>query len=518
MSFNPGSGISLMVPLIAIILALITKNAYVSLIVSTFFGALIYCGFDFMKSCSFIVSAMEESISGNNISVLVFLVMLGTIVVLINKTNVSKVYAGLIGNKIKTKKGVLLLTSVLSSIFFLDDYFNCLTTGSIITPLAKHKKIFPGKIAHVIHSTAIPVCILMPISSWGAAISSTLTDSGAPDGLALFNKIIPYNFYAIVTIFSVIVMSIFDISFFTMKKEENKYIKRISRGNLTFNEEDSKKRGEILASGHNLVKDFILKLVVPLVFLIVACVFSLLYTGGITKGNSFLKAVSCCDSSKGLLLGAIFTFAFMYVLYVVVLKAVKFSDFFCAIPEGLKEMAPAIVVLILAWTLGTITSKYLKIGDFIANIFKSNLYMLAWVPVILFFFSAVMSVSTGTSWGTFAILIPVAYPVLKGQEDYSVLLVSLAAILSGAAFGDNASPISDTTIMSATSANCEPLVHSFTQLPYALVNAVISAFCFALSGFVKNVWVLILIALFISATVLFFAEKVGCKKAGCKKA
>lgn len=502
--------IVLTVPIVAITLALITKNAYISLMVGSFIGALIYCNFDLMNSCFFIVSTLNESLSGNNINVLIFLVILGAIVVLINKTNISRVYAGFIGNKIKTKRGVLLLTGILSSIFFLDDYFSCLTTGSIVTPLARHKKIFPGRIAHVIHSTAIPVCILMPISSWAAAISSTLSDSGASDGLALFTRLIPYNFYAILSVFSVIAVSFFDISFFTMKKEEKKYIRSVVEeknklSNLT--ERDFSTNTEKTVLKDSLVKEFILKLVLPIVFLIVSCVFCLLYTGGITKGNNFLQALSYCDSSKGLLLGSIFTFVFMFFLYVLVLKAIKFRSFFDSIIDGLKEMSPAVVILTLAWTLGTIISKYLKIGSLICDVLKNNLGVLAFVPVLLFLFSAALSLATGTSWGTFAILIPVAYPVLHSQENTSILLASLAAILSGAAFGDNASPISDTTIMSATSAGCNPLIHSFTQLPYAVVNALISIFCFILAGFIKNATLIILIALLMLTLVLFFIKR-----------
>ena len=495
---------SLAVPIITMALALITKNAYVSLIVGTFFGSLLYCNFDFMKSCFFVVSTLQESLSGSNISVLIFLVILGSIVVLINKTNISKVYAGLIGNKIKTKRGVLLLTGFLSSIFFLDDYFNCLTTGSIVTPLAKHKKIFPGRVAHVIHSTAIPVCILMPISSWAAAISSTLSDSGAMDGLALFTKLIPYNFYAILAVISVFFVSFFDISFFTMKKEEKKYVNNLASGNCA---QKNLCVSSLNESNEKLAKEFILKLVVPLLFLIVSCVFCLLYTGGITNGNNFFQAMSCCDSSKGLLLGAIFTFVFMFFLYVLVLRAINFRSFFDSITDGLKEMSSAVVILTLAWTLGTITSKYLKIGILISDILKSNLSVLTFVPVLLFLFSAALSLATGTSWGTFAILIPVAYPVLQCQGDTGILLASLAAILSGAAFGDNASPISDTTIMTATSAGCGPLVHSFTQLPYALVNASISIFCFILAGFIKNIFVLILSAVLMLSLALFLMKK-----------
>ena len=502
--------IVLTVPIVTITLALITKNAYISLIVGNFIGALIYCNFDFMNSCFFIVSTLQESLSGNNISVLIFLVILGAIVVLINKTNVSMLYTGLIGGKIKTKRGILLLTSILSSFFFLDDYFNCLTTGSIVAPLARHKKVFPGRVAHVIHSTAIPVCILVPISSWAAAISSTLSDSGASDGLALFTRLIPYNFYAILSVFSVFAVSFFDISFFAMKKEEKKYIRNIvEEKNKLINsaEADLSANTENSALKCGLVKDFILKLVLPLVFLIVSCVFCLLYTGGITKGNNFLQALSCCDSSKGLLLGSIFTFVFIFFLYVFILKAIKFRNFFDSITDGLKEMSSAIIILTLAWTLGTITSKYLKIGSLICDILKNNLSVLTFVPVLLFLFSAALSLATGTSWGTFAILIPVAYPVLHSQENTSILLASLAAILSGAAFGDNASPISDTTIMSATSAGCEPLIHSFTQLPYAVINALISIFCFILAGFIKNATLIILIALLMLTLVLFFIKK-----------
>ena len=502
------AGLSLLVPIVTMALALITKNAYFSLIVGIFFGSSLFCGLDAFRSSSFVFSVMEESLAGNNIKVIVFLVLLGSIVSLINKTGVSEIYADLIGKKVKTKRGVLLLTSFFSTIFFLDDYFNCLTTGNIVRPISEHKKIFPGRIAHVIHSTAIPICILVPISSWAAAISSTFTDSGASDGLSLFVRTIPYNFYALISLFSVLIVSIFDISFFTMKKEEIKF----SKNSDSFGENNIKQTSEYINGGlctseKSSVKSFILKLVFPLLFLIVSCIFCLLYTGGITEGKNFLDSIANCDSSTGLLMGAAFSFGFMFLLYVVVLRIIKLGDFFNSISEGLKEMSGAIVVLVLAWSLGTLTSKYLKIGDLFANILKSNMAVACWIPLLLFAIAAVLSVATGTSWGTFAILIPVSFPVLQAQGSQSILLSSLAAILSGAAFGDNVSPISDTTIMASTSSGCNPLIHSFTQMPYAVVSASIASVCFLLAGFIQNVLLLLLVAVSLVVFSWFFIKK-----------
>ena len=505
---------SLLVPIITMALALVTKNAYFSLVVGVFFGSFIFCGLDIFRSSSFVFSVMEESLAGNNIKVIAFLVLLGSIVSLINKTGVSEIYADLIGKKVKTKRGVLLLTSFFSAIFFLDDYFNCLTTGNIVRPISENKRIFPGRIAHVIHSTAIPVCILVPISSWAAAISSTFTDSGATDGLSLFVKTIPYNFYALIALFSVLIVSIFDISFFTMKKEETKFLKNSD----SFSENNLKRTSENIDneclhnSEKNSVRSFILKLALPLVFLIISCIFCLLYTGGITKGSGFLDSIANCDSSTGLLMGAAFAFGFMFLLYVIILRIVKLGDFFNSISEGLKEMSGAIVVLALAWSLGTLTSKYLKIGDLFANILKSNMAVACWIPLLLFAIAAVLSVATGTSWGTFAILIPVSFPVLQAQGSQSILLSSLAAILSGAAFGDNVSPISDTTIMASTSSGCNPLIHSFTQMPYAVVNASVAAVCFLLAGFIQNVLLLLLVAISLVIFSWLFIKKFSNRK------
>ena len=501
--------LALFVPIVTMVLALLTKNAYFSLLLGISFGSFFFCNFDLLKSANFAFSVMEESLAGNNIKVIAFLVLVGSIVCLIEGTGISKTYAKFVSKRVKTKRGVLLLTSFFSSLFFLDDYFNCLTTGSIVRPIAEHKKIFPGRIAHVIHSTAIPICILIPISSWAAAISSTLTDSGANDGLSLFIKTIPYNFYAIVSLISVVVVSIFDISVFSMGKEESKYL-----GNKkAFTEsQDNVEKKEKNNSDEDLVKNFVLKLVLPLLFLVVSCIFCLLSTGGITQGKTILEAIANCDSASGLLMGAFFAFIFMFFLYVVFLRLMKLSDFFNSIASGLKEMSGAVLILTLAWTLGTLTSKYLKIGDLFSSILQGNMAVISFVPILLFSIAAVLSIATGTSWGTFAILIPVSFPVLQAQGSEGILLSSLAAILSGAAFGDNVSPISDTTIMSSASAGCNPLLHSFTQMPYAVINAFISFICFLISGFFQSSWILLLIAIFLVSVFWIFASKMKAKR------
>ena len=503
------SSLALFVPVVSMVLALLTKNACFSLIVGIFFGSFFFCNFDLLKSANFAFSVMEESLAGNNIKVIAFLVLVGSIVFLIEGTGISKTYAKFVGKRVKTKRGVLLLTSFFSSLFFLDDYFNCLTTGSIVRPIAAHKKIFPGRIAHVIHSTAISVCILVPISSWAAAISSTLTDSGACDGLSLFIRTIPYNFYAIISLVSISIVSIFDISIFSMKREESKYLS--SERALPENQQKVREQEES-SSDKGLAKNFILKLALPLIFLVLSCVFCLLYTGGITQGKNFLEAIANCDSASGLLMGAFFAFVFIFFLYVVFLRLMKLSDFFNSIADGLKEMSGAILILTLAWTLGTLTSKYLKIGDLFARILQGNMAVISFVPILLFSIAAVLSIATGTSWGTFAILIPVSFPVLQAQGSDGILLSSLAAILSGAAFGDNVSPISDTTIMSSASAGCNSLVHSFTQLPYAVINAFISFICFLVAGFFQNSWMLLLIAIFLVSVFWIFASKMTAKK------
>ena len=494
---------ALFVPFLTFLVALLTRSACFSLLTGIFCGSCILCEFDLFKSLSFAFSALVESLSASNLKVIVFLVMLGGIVALIKKTGVTASYAKLVGTKLRTRREVLLLTALLSSVFSLDDYFDCLTTGSIITPISKHRKVFPGRVAHVIHSITISCCVLVPISSWAAAISSTFVDSGVKDGLALFIKIIPFNFYAIVTIVSVVAVIYLDISIFKMKKEERKFLEN---SESTFFED--------IGDGvdRNIKKnigDFFLELVFPLFFLILSCVFGLLYTGGITEGKNFFSSLSNCDSSTGLLLGATIAYIFLFFLHVVFLRITKLGEFFNSITEGLKEMSGAVVILVLAWTLGNLTSNYFKISVFFENIIKSNISVLCWLPFTLFFISAVLSVSTGTSWGTFAILIPVVFPILQSHGAEQVLFSSLAAILSGAAFGDNVSPISDTTIMVSTSAGCPPLVHSFTQFPYAAINAAISAVCFLLAGFVHNAFVLILISFFLLGVALFFMKKIS---------
>ncbi len=500
---------ALLVPVLTLFFALLTKNAYFSLMLGVFFGATVVCGFDILRALIFVFSVMGECVSGSNLRVLIFLVMLGAIVALINKTGVSQRYAQFIGSRVKTKRGVLFLTGLFSALFFLDDYFDCLTTGSIVKPIARHKSIFPGRVAHVIHSVTISFCVLVPISSWSAAISSTFADSGAVDGLSLFMKTIPFNFYAIISVVSVVAVTFFDISLFKMRREEKKHLECLEKKTL-----ESLDRGGFVESSNMKergFKDFFLSLVLPLIFLIVSCILCLLYTGGITAGKGIFDALSACDSSTGLLLGAVLTYVFMFFLYVPILRNVSLGDFFNAIADGLKEMSSAVVVLILAWTLGNLTSNYLKIGTIFEEVLKSNASLTLWLPLVLFLLSAVLSVSTGTSWGTFAILIPVAFPVLQSNGAERVYISSLAAILSGAAFGDNVSPISDTTIMVSASSGCDPLLHSFTQFPYAAMNAVIAGFCFFLSGFVYNVFVLLLVAFVLLGLLLTIMRKISLK-------
>lgn len=493
-----GTIFSLLPPICAIVLALITKEVYISLFSGIVVGALLYSNFNILDTIDNIFSVMSESIYGNgtNVQIILFLVILGTIVVLVTKSGASNSYGKWASTKIKSQKSALFSTFLFASMLFIDDYFSCLTTGHVMRPITDKHKISRAKLAYIVDSTAVPMCILVPISSWAAAISSSLSESGAPDGFNFFIKTIPYNFYAILTIVMVITVSLFNIDFSSMLKHEI----NAKNGNLTSSNENDNVENKIDSSSKGKVFD----LLIPIFSLIVCCVFGLLYTGGLFRENvSILSAFSHCNSSKGLLIGSFLALFIIFVLYVP-RKIVKFKDFVKSLADGFKEMSSAIIVLTMAWTLGNITQDYMKAGEFISNLVKNNSASSFFIPVIIFALAAILSFSTGTSWGTFAMFIPIAFPLFPINSD--LCTITIASVLAGSVFGDHVSPISDTTIMAATGTKCSIINHISTKLPYALLVASISSVGFILAGFILNPFITLLICIAILYSVLFIVK------------
>lgn len=458
---------ALLPPVIAIILALWTKEVYISLMLGIITGALFYTNFNVIKCVETTFDIMGNKIGGN-VDILIFLVFIGIIVALITSSGASKAYGNWATKAIKSKRGALIATSCLGVLIFVDDYFNCLTVGTVMRPVTDRYKVTRAKLAYIIDATAAPVCIIAPISSWAAAVGSSLPSDSGIDGFSLFMKTIPYNFYALFTIVFVLFIIITGIDFSKMKKYEEKGI-----------EEKNSASEEIKVVGNGKVKD----LVLPILFLIVSCIVSMLYTGGLFEGKSIIKAFAECSSSRALVIGSFFTIIFTFLLYVP-RRVVSFNDFCGSFTNGFKAMTPAIMILCLAWTLSGICSEeYLNIGGFVNSIVNANSAVGGLLPMIFFMISVGLAFATGTSWGTFGILIPIAIAVFGNGN---MLIICVASILSGAVCGDHISPISDTTILSSAGADCKHIDHVSTQMPYAVIVAICSFVGFLVAGLFKN--------------------------------
>lgn len=455
-------------PIIAIALALITKEVYSSLFIGIFTGALLYTNFNVIGSLETIFNIMGEKVGGN-ICIIIFLVFLGVLVNLMSRSGASKAYGNWASRSIKSKRGALLATSGLGALIFVDDYFNCLTVGTVMSPVTDRYKITRAKLAYIIDATAAPVCIIAPISSWAAAVGSSLPDDSAIDGFNLFLRTIPFNFYALLTIIMILFIMILDFDFGKMK--------RYNTENAIAVKNDDTMNG----NGSGRVYD----LVLPIVFLICSCIFFMLYTGGIFEGVGIVNAFADCSSSLSLALGSFVTIIFTFLLYLP-RKVVSFTEFSESLTDGFKAMVPAIMILTLAWSLSGICSEnFLDAGGYVASIVQSYNISFAVLPVVFFVIALGLAFATGTSWGTFGILIPIILSVFNGV-DSTLLVIAVSASLAGAVCGDHISPISDTTILASTGANCNHIDHVSTQIPYALLVAGCAAVAYVVAGYTES--------------------------------
>mgnify|MGYP000501977923 CR=1 FL=1 len=469
---------ALLPPVIAIILALWTKEVYISLMLGIITGALFYTDFNVIKGVEITFDIMDEKI-GANVDILIFLVLIGIIVALITSSGASKAYGNWATKTIKSKRGALLATSCLGALIFVDDYFNCLTVGTVMRPVTDR-----AKLAYIIDATAAPICIIAPISSWAAAVGSSLPNDSKIDGFSLFLRTIPYNMYAIFTVIFVLFIIITGIDFAKMKKYEE-----------VDKEEKNGSSEEIEVVGNGKVKD----LVLPIVFLIVSCIVAMLYTGGLFKGESVVDAFANCSSSRALVLGSFFTIIFTFLLYVP-RKVISFSDFCSSFTNGFKAMTPAILILCMAWTLsGVCSDDYLNIGGFVSSVVNTESAVGGLLPMLFFLISVGLAFATGTSWGTFGILIPIAIAVFGNGN---MLVICVASILSGAVCGDHISPISDTTIMASAGAQCNHVNHVSTQLPYAMTVAAVSCITYVIAGILQNAVICLVIGIALQIGVL----------------
>lgn len=489
---------------VAISLALITKEVYSSLFIGIVIGSVFASGFSFTGSISNVLQdgIVAQLSDSYNVGILIFLVILGTIVALMNKAGGSKAFGDWAATHIKTRQGAQLCTVLLGVLIFIDDYFNCLTVGSVMKPVTDKHRISRSKFAYVIDATAAPVCIIAPISSWAAAVSGFVKGE---DGFGLFIKAIPYNYYSFLTLTMMIAMIVMKVEFGPMEKHELSALK----GDLLY-AGDGKKT--VTAEETDVVNSNgkVIDLVIPIVCLVICCVIGMIYTGGFFDGANFVEAFSNSDASVGLAIGSLFGLLITILLYVI-RGVLDFSKCMEAIPEGFKAMVPAILILSFAWTLKG-TTDMMGAKEFVQNAMSSasgSLFSL--LPAVIFIVGCLMAFATGTSWGTFGILIPIVCAVFEGT-DYNLMIVSISACMAGAVCGDHCSPISDTTIMASAGAQCNHVNHVATQLPYAIVAAIMSFVAYAIVGpvtyFLHVKWFVMLPIFIVFMILLVFAIKV----------
>ena len=495
---------ALLAPIIAIVLALITKEVYSSLVIGIIVGGAIYAGGNFEGTLVHVVSdGFIANLSDSyNMGIIIFLVLLGALVSMMNKAGGSAAFGRWATAHIKSRVGAQLATIALGVLIFIDDYFNCLTVGSVMRPVTDGHKISRAKLSYLIDATAAPVCIIAPISSWAAAVAGFANSAGAENGIALFIQAIPYNFYALLTIAMMIFLAVTGLDFGPMKKHEM----------------NAKETGDLFTSGTKQAieemevnpKGKVCDLIVPIIVLIVSCVIGMIYSGGFFSGESFIDSFSNSDASVGLAYGA-FVAIIITVIFYLCRRVLSFKSLMESLPEGFKAMVPAIMILACAWTLKAMTDS-LGAKIFISQLIEGSAAgFQALLPAIIFVIAVGLSFATGTSWGTFGILIPIVLSVFGAGEP--ITIVAISACMAGAVCGDHCSPISDTTIMASAGAQCDHINHVSTQLPYALTVAGVSAVSYIIAGFVPNWMIVLPIALVLMFATLFVIKAVTGKKA-----
>ena len=490
---------ALVPPVVAIGLALITKEVYSSLFIGVLMGGILYSGFSFEGTITHIfedgmINVLSDSY---NVGILIFLVILGAMVCLMNRAGGSAAFGQFAADHIKGRVGAELATILLGCLIFIDDYFNCLTVGSVMRPVTDKFKVSRAKLAYLIDATAAPICIIAPISSWAAAVTGFVEGE---DGFSIFVRAIPYNFYAILTIVMMIGMVLLRTEFGSMKFHEKNALK----GDLYTTPGrpyDTEKQPEVSVRGT------VLDLLIPIISLIICCMVGMLYTGGFFSGEDFVTAFSQSDASLGLTMGSFFGLLITIGLYQV-RRVLKFSECMACIPEGVKSMVPAIMILSFAWTLKAMTDS-LGADVYVATVVASSARsLLNFLPAIIFVVGCFLAFATGTSWGTFGILIPIVVAVFENSNP-DLMIISISACMAGAVCGDHCSPISDTTIMASAGAQCEHVNHVTTQLPYAVTAAAVSFVSYIIAGFVQSAWIALPIAIALMVATMFVIRAVN---------
>ena len=501
---------ALLPPLVAIVLALITKEAYSSLFIGIVLGAIMAANCDFKATVDLITVDAISTAVADTAGIFVFLVILGTVVALVNKSGASRAFGEWAETHIKTKAGAMFATFLLGVLIFIDDYFNCLTVGSVMAPITDSKKISRVKLAYLIDATAAPVCMIAPVSSWAAAVSGCV-ESESYSGIELFIRAIPYNFYSILTLIFVITISIMNFDYGKMKQFEIK-AQNGDLGSLTLSDEDE--RTLRVDGPESPAHGTLIDLIIPIVILIGMCVWGLLNNGfqAIEGQGTFIDAFSNTDAYVGLPWGSLIALI-VIILYLVIRKVISFDEAMECVPKGFIAMVPAITILTLATSLKSMTNA-LDAKGFVGAA-MANIAGLQWLlPAIVFVVACLVAFATGTSWGTFGILIPIVSAIFP--ETSSLFFVGISACLAGAVCGDHCSPISDTTIMSSAGAHCNHINHVETQLPYAITVAVVSFVCYIVAGLANLAnltWISVPFGVVLTIAVLYIIKKKTTKEA-----
>ena len=482
--------------LVAILLALITKEVYSSLFVGIIVGGLFYSGFSFEGAITHIfidgfIAALSDPY---NVGILLFLVFLGIIVAMMNKAGGSAAFGRWASEHIKTRVGAQLATVLLGCLIFIDDYFNCLTVGSVMRPVTDTHKVSRAKLAYLIDATAAPICIIAPVSSWAAAVSAFAPED--TNGLMLFVKAIPFNYYALLTIVMMVGITIVKADYGPMALHE----KNAANGDL-FTVEHKAEEGSQDVNENGKVID----LVLPVVLLIISCVIGMIYSGGFFEGESFIDSFANSDASVGLVLGS-FCALFLMVIFYIIRGVLPFKKSMTCITEGFTAMVPAICILTLAWTLKIMTDS-LGAKEYVAGVVENAAgSLLNFLPAIVFLVACFLAFASGTSWGTFGILIPICIAVFPLTSGNTLSIICVSACMAGAVCGDHCSPISDTTIMSSAGAQCDHVAHVSTQLPYAMTVAAVSFVTYVVAGFSRNAIVSLIVGIVLTLAVIYFAK------------
>ena len=483
-------------PLIAIGLALITKEVYSSLFIGVLTGAVLYAGADFAGVANHVLNdGLIASLSdGWNVGILIFLVILGIIVALMNLSGGSKAFGKWALKRVRSRVAAECATVILGIIIFVDDYFNCLTVGSVMKPVTDNFKESRAKLAYIIDATAAPVCIIAPVSSWAAAVSSF---AGEGEGINLFIRCIPYNFYAIFTLVMMFALIFMRFDYATMAKFE---MNAVETGDLFTVDSDNT---QVDAAEEGSDKGIVLDLVFPVVVLVISCVLGMVYTGGFFSGAGFVTAFSDSDASVGLSMGSLIALVII-IAYYSIRRTISFTQCMSCVPEGMKAMASPILVLTLAWSLKAMTDS-LGLADFVSGLVEGmSGTAVGFIPAALFLIACILAFASGTSWGTFGILIPIGLAITESHPELATPII--AACMAGAVYGDHCSPISDTTIMASAGASCNHISHVSTQLPYATTVAVVAFISYLLAGFIKNPIIPLIVGVALLIGVLVFLK------------